>query len=148
MKFVDSNVFIYYIFESSYTERAKELLTIHVDLASTLGVVDEVLHVIIRRKALENYGIKRLDDLRRHIRVHGLGFVEALLRAFLKLLDDLNIMVLQDIADPWELLETMLNYKLAPRDAIITLTCKHYGIQEIITFDEDFKRVPWLKVIS
>jgi len=27
------------------------------------------------------------------------------------------------------------------------LTCQHHGIDTILTFDEDFKRVPWLKVI-
>ena len=24
---------------------------------------------------------------------------------------------------------------------------KHYGIDTILTFDEDFKRIPWLKVV-
>ena len=36
-------------------------------------------------------------------------------------------------------------FKLLPNDAQIALTCKHYGIDTILTFDEDFKRVPWLK---
>ncbi len=39
-------------------------------------------------------------------------------------------------------------YGLLPNDALIAATCKHYGIEKIITFDEDFKRIPWLKVIS
>jgi predicted nucleic acid-binding protein len=34
-----------------------------------------------------------------------------------------------------------------PSDAVIALICKHYGIGAILTFDEDFKRVPRLKVI-
>ncbi len=38
-------------------------------------------------------------------------------------------------------------YGLLPNDAIIAATCKHYNIDTIITFDKDFKRVPWLKVI-
>jgi predicted nucleic acid-binding protein len=41
----------------------------------------------------------------------------------------------------------MMEYKLLPGDAIIALTCGHYGIGTILTFDEDFKRVPWIKVI-
>lgn len=41
----------------------------------------------------------------------------------------------------------MIEYKLLPGDAIIALTCKHHGIDTILTFDEDFKRVPWLKVV-
>ncbi len=38
-------------------------------------------------------------------------------------------------------------YGLLPNDALIASTCKHYGVNIIATFDEDFKRIPWLKVI-
>jgi len=38
-------------------------------------------------------------------------------------------------------------YGLLPADALIAATCKHYGIETIATFDEDFKRIPWLKTI-
>jgi len=37
-------------------------------------------------------------------------------------------------------------YGLLPNDALIAATCRQHGIDTIITFDEDFKRVPWLKV--
>jgi len=42
---------------------------------------------------------------------------------------------------------TAKKYRLLPADALIALTCKHYEIDTILTFDEDFKRVPWLEVI-
>jgi len=42
----------------------------------------------------------------------------------------------------------MEEYGLMPADAIIALTCKQHGINTMATLDEDFKRVPWLKVIS
>ncbi len=41
----------------------------------------------------------------------------------------------------------MRQYELLPNDAIIVATCKHYNIDTIVTFEEDFKRIPWLKVI-
>jgi len=41
-----------------------------------------------------------------------------------------------------ELYEAMQNYKFLPSDTIIVLNCKHYGIKTILTFDEDFKRIP------
>ncbi len=63
------------------------------------------------------------------------------------MLQELEITMLRDYAEPRELLETMKKYRLTPSDAIITLTCKHYSIDTVITFDEDFKRIPWLKVI-
>lgn len=30
---------------------------------------------------------------------------------------------------------------------MIAVTAKHYGIDTILTFNEDFKQIPWLKVI-
>jgi predicted nucleic acid-binding protein len=37
--------------------------------------------------------------------------------------------------------------KLLPGDAVIALTCKHYGMSIILTLDGDYKRVPWLKAV-
>ncbi|MCD6428770.1 MAG: PIN domain-containing protein [Desulfurococcales archaeon] len=44
-------------------------------------------------------------------------------------------------------IEIMKEYGLLPNDALIAATCRHYGIDTVLTFDEDFKRIPWLKVI-
>ena len=44
-------------------------------------------------------------------------------------------------------IEIMKKYGLLPNDALIAATCKYYGIDVILTFDEDFKRIPWLKTI-
>lgn len=42
----------------------------------------------------------------------------------------------------------MEHFKLLPNDALIALTCRHYRIGKIATFDEDFKRVDFLTVLS
>ncbi|MEM0027782.1 MAG: PIN domain-containing protein [Ignisphaera sp.] len=61
----------------------------------------------------------------------------------------LNIRIIPSIYTGQELYEIVivLRYRLLPSDATTVLTCKHYGIDTILTLDEDFKRVPWLKVI-
>jgi predicted nucleic acid-binding protein len=41
----------------------------------------------------------------------------------------------------------VFSYSLLPGDALVAVSCRHYGINTIATFDEDFKRVPWLKVV-
>ncbi|MEB3788262.1 MAG: PIN domain-containing protein, partial [Desulfurococcales archaeon] len=66
------------------------------------------------------------------------------INSFLK---DLDIEIINDYYEHTEYLKLLREYKLLPNDAQITLTCKHYAIGTILTFDEDFKRVPWLKVI-
>ncbi len=145
--FVDSNVFIQLLYEGARASEAEELLDKYPLLVTSIGVVDEVLHFIIRREAVNKYGIKRAYDLRRLIRSKGISFAKGSLDKFTSLLGELYVRVVGDEAEPKQIINTMDDYRLAPRDAIIALTCKHYGISTILTFDEDFKRIPWLKVV-
>ena len=46
-----------------------------------------------------------------------------------------------------DLIEYMTKYKLLPNDALIVATCRAYNIENIATFDEDFKRVPLPRAI-
>ncbi len=147
MEFVDANIFHYYIFRSRYTDQVAKLLKQYRDLVTSTDVLDEVMFVIIRRLAEKMLGIRRIDKLRSYICRNGIGFAADKLKEFVELLEALDIIVLRDYADPHELLETMTRYNLPPSDAIIALTCRQHGINTILTFDEDFKRVPWLKVI-
>ena len=55
--------------------------------------------------------------------------------------------MVEDRAKPQELIDSAKKFHLLPADALIALTCRHYGIDAILTFGEDFKRVPWLKVV-
>ena len=147
MKFVDSNVLVYYIFESEYSNKAAQLLTQHRDLATSIRVIDEVMFVSIRRLALERLGLRRLDMIKKYIASHGLGFAIDKLQTLMDVMEQLEIVILRDSAELKQLLEVMEKYKLTPSDAVIALTCEQYNIDTILTFDEDFKRVPWLKVI-
>ena len=38
-------------------------------------------------------------------------------------------------------------YGLLPNDALIAATCRRYGVDTIASFDGDFRRIPWLRVI-
>jgi len=146
--FVDSNVFIQLLDEGARASEAEELLDKYPLLMTSIGVVDELLHFIIRREAMNKYSIKRAYDLRRLIRSKGISFAKESLGKFVSLLRELYVKVVADIeAQPSQIVNTMDNYRLAPRDAIIALTCKHCGINTVLTFDEDFKRIPWLKVM-
>ena len=46
-----------------------------------------------------------------------------------------------------ELLGLIKSYGLLPNDALIVIAALKHGISTIATFDEDFRRVPWLRVI-
>ncbi len=147
MKLVDTNVFIQYLLEGNRASEAEKLLASHPDLAVTTGIIDEVEFVIIRRLAKSKLGIRSLRKLKEYIRSRGLDFALDVLEKYTNMLREFEIIILRDYLEPRELLEAMKKYRLTPSDAIIALTCKHYGIDTILTFDEDFKRIPWLKVI-
>jgi len=147
LKIVDTNIFVQYLFDGDRADEAERLLASNPDLAVTVGIIDEVEFVIIRRIAEKRLGIGKLIRLKEHIRKNGLDFAVDMLERYTGMLHEFDIGVLRDYAQPKELLETMSKYRLTPSDAIIALTCKHYDIETILTFDEDFKRVPWLKVV-
>lgn len=147
MKVVDTNIFIEYLLNGERASKAEDLLSRNPDLAVTNVIIDEVEFVIIRRLASVRLGIRSLKRLKEYIKRNGLRFAYDALKKYTDMLRELEIAVLKDYAEPYELLETMMRFNLTPSDAIIALTCKHYGIKTIITFDEDFKRIPWLKTL-
>ncbi len=146
--FVDSNVFIQLLYGGVQASKAEELLNRYPLLATSIGVIDEVLHFIIRKEAMKKHGIRRTYDLRKLVRNTGIDFAIESLKKFVSLLEELHVRVMVDTeTQPRQIIATMANYRLSPRDAIIALTCKHHGIDTILTFDKDFKYVPWLNAI-
>ncbi|MFA4647420.1 type II toxin-antitoxin system VapC family toxin [Pyrococcus kukulkanii] len=134
--FFDSNVLIYHL---SGIEDAKELIMM-VELGEVKGLINpivtsEVLFYYIRTKIkMRPYDIKRNPSI---IEALNLTPVFELLSIF----EILNVSgeVLSDLD------AVIKKYDLLPNDAIIAATCRHYGIDKIATFDEDFERVDFLK---
>ena len=58
-----------------------------------------------------------------------------------ELVNKLRIQVLEDKGDFAELLNVR-RFNLLPGNALIAVTAKHYNIETILTFDEDFRRMP------
>jgi len=145
---LDTNAIVYYLHRvEPYASRVKQVLAEREDFAVTLRIIDEIIFTLIRLEALRRHGIRRLDQLRSYIRRHGIGEFSDALRDVEELVEELGILVLEDKGGLQELLETMARYSLLPGDALIAITAQRYGINEILSFDEDFKRVPWLRVL-
>ena len=148
MILVDTNAIIYYLHKvEPYASKVKEILMERRDLAITLRILDEILFTLIRLEALRRFKIRKLADLKSYISTHGLSVFSDVINDVEKLVDMLGIIVLEDRDSFKELLDTVMRYNLLPGDALIALTAKYYNIDTILTFDENFKRVPWLKVI-
>ncbi len=104
MKIVDTNIFIHYLLDGDRADEAEKLLATHIDLAVTLGIIDEVAFVIIRRSAKKRLGIRSLKKLKEYIRTRGLDFAYDVLEKYVNMLQDFDIVVLREYAEPQELL--------------------------------------------
>ncbi|MEB3760294.1 MAG: PIN domain-containing protein [Desulfurococcales archaeon] len=148
MILLDTNAIVYYLHRvEPYASKVKQILVEEKDFAVSLRVIDEIIFTLIRLDALRRLNIRRLDQLREYIRKHGVKEFANAMNDVEELIEELGIIVLEDKGSLGELLEIMRNYNLLPGDALIAITARHYGIDTILTFDEDFKRIPWLKVI-
>jgi len=58
-----------------------------------------------------------------------------------------RLQLLPTCVGPEPVIRLAMEYGLLPNDAVIAATCRRHGIGVIATFDDDFRRVPWLKVV-
>jgi len=148
MLFLDTNAILYYLHDvKPYSQIVEDTISGEDELYTSIRVLDEVIFTIVRTKAWIRLGIRRIEKLREYIQKHGYYFFEEDIDELYRFLREANIAVVEDRATPQELIDVAKKFHLLPADALIASTCKHYGIEAILTFDEDFKRVPWLKVV-
>jgi len=146
--YVDANAIVYLLHDvKPKSDQVIDILSRSDQAYTSLRTIEETSYILIRVYLGKHYGIKGIHRIREIINQQGLGFIKDELKAMQGLLYEYNIIVLQDKAEVSEIHDTMVKYNLLPGDTIIALTCKHYGIDTILTFDEDFKRIPWLKVV-
>ena len=146
--FLDSSVITKY-----FMGYDKALNIIESDMVFAVNdvVYSEVVFNLLRARYFEKYGRFSLYGLRRRITAKDIDITKAydIVIEFFSELEKENR--LQVLATTKEIIlssgSIAREYGLLPNDALITATCKHYNINTIATFDEDFKRVPWLKVI-
>lgn len=72
--------------------------------------------------------------------------IRARLAALDKIAEKLNI-IPPTYSDFKEDIKISLEYKLLPSDALTVAIMKREEAKEILTLDNDFKQIPWLKVI-
>jgi len=146
--YVDSNALVYLLHDvKPKSDLVIDALSSSDEVYTSLRTIEEASYILVRVYLSKHYGARGIHQIREIIRKHGLEPVKDELATLRHLLSDYNVIILQDKATINEIHETMIKYKLLPGDAVIALTCRQYGVDTILTFDEDFKRVPWLKVI-
>ena len=148
MLFLDANAILYYLHDvKPYSQIVEDTISGEDELYTSLRVLDEAVFTIVRAKAWIKLGIRRIEKLREYIQKQGYDFFEEDIDELYEFLKEANVAVVEDRASPHELIDVAKNFHLLPADALIALMCRHYGIDTILSVDEDFKRIPWLKVI-
>ena len=144
---LDTNIIYNFLFETELTELAESVIreSIIKGIAIPMIVYNELLYTVGSKVAKAKYGVKGKYSFKRHIAKH--GFPEEAINMVNNFIKDFNATIILDFQNPYELVEAIKHYKLAPNDAQITITCKYINVRTLASFDEDFKRVPWLKVI-
>lgn len=145
--FVDTNVLYNILFKTSLTEKARKTLEELEDrrFYTSLTVVNELLY-ITTRKYYESMGEAKGPYSLRNI-ITDEGYPKLIIDGIQRILEDLEVEILVEHVDYKELIDTAIRFKLLPSDAIIALTCRHHNIDVILTFDTDFERVPWLRIL-
>jgi len=139
---IDTNVIYNILFKTEKTSKAKKLLTecASWNLYITTTIYNELLYTVTA-KLLGRPGPRTLKKI-----IAKKGYPEEVGRVD-SFLDEYGIEMLTETIDRTAISETVKKYKLLPSDAIIALTCRNHGIVSILSLDEDFERIPWLKRI-
>ncbi|RLF94447.1 ribonuclease VapC [Thermococci archaeon] len=135
--FTDSNVILNHLRDDKRsTEMLKKIQSGEIKGYVNQIVFSEVLYTYMKYVTKEkSYGLKKNPEKIKDIKI---GDTVALFDLFEFLHFDDSMLGLTE--------EMITTYGLLPNDALIAATCKSYGIRDIATFDNDFKRVDFLNV--
>jgi len=146
--FLDSSVVIRYFLGDN---NARNVIEDSVRFAINSIVYSEVSFNLLKLLYIEKYGKYKFYDMKSNLSKRDARLLEGynILYSFIKELLEEDRLVFLPITI--EIIEEAIRigerYGLLPNDSLIAATCKHYGITTLATFDEDFKKIPWLKVV-
>ncbi len=145
--YIDTSIILAILLETEKSSLAQDILEAYSEYKLVISgiAINEALYVATYEYYRLKGEIKGKHGLRKLIARK--GYPKEVLDTINSFLKDLDVEIIGDHYEHTEYLKLLREYKLLPNDAQIALTCKHYAIGTILTFDEDFKRVPWLKVI-
>ncbi|RJS73167.1 MAG: PIN domain-containing protein [Candidatus Syntrophoarchaeum sp. WYZ-LMO15] len=147
--FLDTSFFVGFFMGKREAKEVYESV-VSEELYTSLNVIEETTYILMKLRASDLTGIKKHYDLMKEMKGNEKVYEKCfnLSRDFFFSLSALDIKVLPLTLSWEEVLETMKEFRLFPNDALIAATCRHHGITRIATFDDDFRRVDFLEVIT
>ncbi|CAD5244260.1 PIN domain-containing protein [Thermococcus camini] len=146
--YIDANIIYNFLFTTSLTPRARDILTSEDELVISPISINEAVYVSFRKLAKEKHGISNIYDVKRFVKTtDGLKLIETAFSMVLGLIGDAGIYILPDEDRAEIIKEVAAMYGLLPSDATILATCIKHGIPRIATFDSDFEGINAIEVI-
>lgn len=146
--FLDSSVIIRYFLGDG---NAKDIIEGPFKFAINSIVYSEVSFNILKLLYIEKYGRYKFYDMKAALSSRDSNLLKGykILYSFIdELLSEGRLIFLPTTLEVLEeAIKIATEYGLLPNDSLIAATCRYYGIDTIATFDEEFKRIPWLKVV-
>ncbi len=146
--FLDSSVIMGYFMGR---EDARRVVESGLEFAINDVVYSEVAFGLLRARYHEVRGTYSFYDMKRRLAEgdESLSSAYVIIEDFLRVLEgESRLRFLPVTRRVVEAASAVAKaFGLLPNDALIAATCRHYGIGTIATFDEDFRRVPWLRVV-
>ena len=144
--YIDTSLILAILLETEKSNIAQQVLEAYSEYEFVISgiAINEALYVATYEYYRQKGEIKGRYSLRKLITKK--GYPKEVLDTINSFMKDLDIKIINDYFEYNEYLRILREYKLLPNDAQIALTCRHHAIESILTFDEDFKRIPWLKV--
>ncbi|MEL9990291.1 MAG: type II toxin-antitoxin system VapC family toxin [Thermoproteus sp.] len=146
--FLDTSVALGYL---AGDQKAREVVEGGFEFAINSVVYSELTFTLLKARYAALFGKYSLYSLKRELDRRNPALVEMydLVRDFFEALE--RSRGLRYLPENEEIIkeagELAKRFGLLPNDALIAATCRFYGIETIATFDEDFKKIGWLKVI-
>ena len=146
--FLDSSVIIRYFLGDN---TARNIIEDSARFAINSIVYSDASFNLLKLLYIEKHGKYKFYDMKSNLSKRDARLLEGynILYSFMKELLEEDRLVFLPITI--EIIEEAMRigerYGLLPNDSLIAATCKHYGITTLATFDEDFRRILWLKVV-
>ena len=144
--YIDTSFILAILLDTEKSSLAQQVLEAYSEYEFVISgiAINEALYVATHEYYKQKGEIKGRHGLRKLIAKK--GYPNEVLDTINSFLKDLDIQIINDYFEYNEYLRILREYQLLPNDAQIAVTCRHHAIESILTFDEDFKRIPWLKV--
>ncbi len=149
--FIDTSVFIrhYYGVEKAVTLLDRLIGTQNCFIIPS--VYEETFYKLLFMETREIFGTTGKHQMKRKFLRHPkkFGNVKTYLADFLEVLLISRMIISLGVNEKVLSTAREISFEkgLLPNDALMAAACKYYGIKRIATFDDDFKRVGFLKVV-